>query len=420
MVSTFDFMGTADDGQGLPFSTATLPNGKHRLTVKMNHADGSSSVKDALFEVNNTGSVLSPTPTPVSTSAPDATATPVSEPTIVAAPSDPASEAELVVSYNEYRTGSVALDGQTVNGDVYVWVYPDDGLYRADFYIDNPGMSGSPNKTEGAVPFDLAGTHWSGTSLPLDTNTLPDGEHTVTVRIWCPDNSTFIKHAAFTVQNSVLVESGPVVTPTPTATATPVPTATATPVPTVAPTATATPVPTATVTPVPTVAPTATATPMPTATATPVPTVAPTATATPVPTATATPVPTVAPTATATPVPVSLALHVSDLDATPLSASKGAWGSIVEVLVVDSSGNPVAGANVWGTFSQRDWQSGLKSCTTGSDGKCSFTQVAFPSKAGSAEFVVHAVVDATLSYDSAANSDPDGDSNGTLITLSKN
>ena len=128
---------------------------------------------------------------------------------------------------------------------------------------------------------------------------------------------------------------------------------------------------------------------------------------TPVPTA----VPTLVPTAS---------LHIGDLDATPIEASKGAWGSTVEVLVLDNAGNPVAGASVWATFSQRGWQSGLKSCTTGADGKCSFTQVAFPSKAGTAEFAIHAVVDSTLAYNSADNTDPDGDSNGTQMLLSKN
>jgi asparagine synthetase B (glutamine-hydrolysing) len=65
-------------------------------------------------------------------------------------------------------------------------------------------------------------------------------------------------------------------------------------------------------------------------------------------------------------------------------------------------------------------QSGLQSCTTGSNGRCTFKQGAFPSKANGAEFTVHAVIDSNLAYDSSNNTDPDGDSSGTMIALSKN
>jgi len=194
----------------------------------------------------------------------------------------------------------------------------------------------------------------------------------------------------------------------PTATNTPIPpTATNTPVP---PTATNTPVPsTATNTPLP---PTDTPIP-PTATNTPIP---PTATNTPIPpTATNTPVP---PTPTPTPAPGG-SMHVGDLD----GSSRYTWGSwlwqaTVTVEVHDANHNPVADATVSGTWS--GGSSGSGECTTGSDGRCSINSNNIWVFSGSSTtFTVDDATHTSLSYAAADNHDPDGDSDGTSITVSR-
>jgi len=186
-------------------------------------------------------------------------------------------------------------------------------------------------------------------------------------------------------------------TPTTTATSTPVPpTATSTPVP---PTATSTPVP-----------PTATATPVPpTATATSVP---PTATSTPVP-PTATSTPTSTPTATVSPGP---SLHIGDLDAV-IVLRKNSWNASVTAYVRNGSNTLVKGATVTGSWS--GGATGSSSCITGSQGRCSLASPRMTLATPSVTFTVTNVSANGYTYNSAANRDPEADSNGTTITVTR-
>jgi subtilisin family serine protease len=110
-------------------------------------------------------------------------------------------------------------------------------------------------------------------------------------------------------------------------------------------------------------------------------------------------------------------LHVGDLDATTSKAPRGGgWSAKVTVLVVDTNGIAISDATVTGTFSQGSW-TGTAKCVTAADGSCAVDSGTLPGKESKAGFTVTAVGHATLAYDSAANTDPDGDSNGTTIAL---
>jgi serine protease AprX len=144
---------------------------------------------------------------------------------------------------------------------------------------------------------------------------------------------------------------------------------------------------------------------------------APTATPAPtaIPTDVPTPTPTPLPSPTPTPAPATT-LHVGDLDgSSALSHSK--WDASVAVLVHDASENPVSGAAVSGLWS--NGTSGTASCTTDASGICWVSKTGMNSKTTSVTFTVSTVTHSTLNYDSTANHDPDGDSNGIRLTVSK-
>jgi hypothetical protein len=63
--------------------------------------------------------------------------------------------------------------------------------------------------------------------------------------------------------------------------------------------------------------------------------------------------------------------------------------------------------------------SGTGSCTTGTTGTCVVTKSNIPNQNGIVTFTVSSVTHATLTYDSGSNHDPDGDSNGTAITVAR-
>jgi subtilisin len=167
-------------------------------------------------------------------------------------------------------------------------------------------------------------------------------------------------------------------------------------------------------------APTPTPTPTPNATATS--TATPTRTATPVSVPTATATRTATAPATSTPAPTatpSPSVHVGDLDAASTRLTKGQWTAAVTILVHNGAEQPVAGAVVRGTFTQGSWTAAV-SCTTAGDGRavCALGS-SFPARDSQAGFRVDSVVNPSLPYRPAANHDPDGESNGTSITIAK-
>jgi subtilisin family serine protease len=128
-----------------------------------------------------------------------------------------------------------------------------------------------------------------------------------------------------------------------------------------------------------------------------------------------TPTPTPAPTATPTPVPATNS-HVGDLDrtATPSGAK---WNATVTITIHNTTESPVANATVSGKWT--NGANGTASCVTNSNGVCQVAKTGLGAKASSVTFSVTNVTHATLAYNSPANHDPDGDSTGTVIVVSK-
>ena len=184
------------------------------------------------------------------------------------------------------------------------------------------------------------------------------------------------------------------------------PTATA-----VAPTATLIITSTESSTPLPTftstTAPAATPTPMPTFTFTS----SPTATVAATPTRTSTPAPTFTATSTA-----ANTMHIGDLDRS--SAPSGTkWNATVTIQVHNASEGVVAGATVTGKWT--NGASGTVTCVTNSSGVCTITKTGLSSNTLSVTFTVNNIARSSMTYRSASNHDPDTDSTGTVIIVSK-
>lgn len=148
------------------------------------------------------------------------------------------------------------------------------------------------------------------------------------------------------------------------------------------------------------------------------PTPTPTATAT----WTATPTPSITPTPSNTPEPTATAsattLHVGDLDGAGTSQGGGKWTASVTITVHDNNHNPVVDATVSGNWGG-EGGSGPGSCVTNASGQCTvqFTDISNGNK--SISFAVGNLTHASLTYLATDNHDPDGDSDGTLITVNK-
>lgn len=219
----------------------------------------------------------------------------------------------------------------------------------------------------------------------------------------------------------------PTETPAPTATLTLIPADTDTP--TSLPTFTLEPPQTATETGLPTFTatslPSSTPTALPTFTATSIPSNTPTAlptfTATALPTNTATTQPTFTrtPTATRTPTPTKTPLplfHIGDLDRTSTLTSSTSWTATVTIYAHNASETPLSGVKV--NIKWTGGATGTTSCTTNSSGFCKVSKSLSTSKT-SITLTVTSATKSSYTYQSANNHDPDGDSTGAIVIVSK-
>ena len=109
-----------------------------------------------------------------------------------------------------------------------------------------------------------------------------------------------------------------------------------------------------------------------------------------------------------------LPMHVGDLDGAATSQRR-LWTSTVTITVHDSSHTVLANASVTGL-----WNDGtVGTCTTNADGRCTVSRSGIPKMTSSAGFSVTNVTRAVSGYTPTENHDPDGDSSGIAITVTR-
>jgi dipeptidyl aminopeptidase/acylaminoacyl peptidase len=106
-------------------------------------------------------------------------------------------------------------------------------------------------------------------------------------------------------------------------------------------------------------------------------------------------------------------MHIGDLDGARTN-QQNAWTAAVTITLHDGKHGPVANATVsgsWGTG-----ETGV--CTTDSTGRCVVSKSAIHKSTKSVAFTMVSATSSKFFYGSADNHDPDGDSNGTSVTVS--
>ena len=113
-----------------------------------------------------------------------------SEVTANATSSDPATEPyRLLLSTKSDRSNAVALAGQTVSGNVYIFLDPEAYVSQVVFSID-----GKTHNTENYAPYDLG--------VPFDSTSLSNGLHTISALVRLQDGSSQSVAGVCTVSNS--------------------------------------------------------------------------------------------------------------------------------------------------------------------------------------------------------------------------
>jgi PKD repeat protein len=107
-------------------------------------------------------------------------------------------------------------------------------------------------------------------------------------------------------------------------------------------------------------------------------------------------------------------IHVGDLDGSRTN-QQNTWTAGVTITIHDSSHSPLANAVVSGTWN--DGSTG--SCITNASGQCAASRSGILKKTNSVSFTVTNVARAAFVYKPADNHDPDGDSNGTTVGVTR-
>jgi hypothetical protein len=107
-------------------------------------------------------------------------------------------------------------------------------------------------------------------------------------------------------------------------------------------------------------------------------------------------------------------LHVGDLEGSGGLGRKGTWTASVTITVHDAARNAVTGATVSAL-----WAGATRpvTCTTDTAGLCTVSKSSILTP--SIQLTVQSISKSGTTYDASANHDPDGDSDGTVITVSK-
>jgi PKD repeat protein len=106
-------------------------------------------------------------------------------------------------------------------------------------------------------------------------------------------------------------------------------------------------------------------------------------------------------------------MHVGDLDGTGTN-QQSTWTALVTITLHDGNHGRVVNATVSGSWST----GGTASCITDGSGQCLVSRSAIPKNTKSVAFTIVNATSPTFLYRSVDNHDPDGDSNGTSITVS--
>jgi hypothetical protein len=114
--------------------------------------------------------------------------------------------------------------------------------------------------------------------------------------------------------------------------------------------------------------------------------------------------------------------HVSDLDATSSIVNASTWQATVTIGVHDQNHTPLAGVVVsrsWNPAGSNGGPNNTTTCTTNAAGQCLLSRRFSRATVPSATMTVTNLAGAGGSYQSANNHEPDGDSNGTSITITR-
>jgi N-acetylneuraminic acid mutarotase len=155
-----------------------------KLTVTWSSAGGSTTTSTSTTSTSTSTTSSTSSSSSTSTTSTSSSTTSSTNVTTTTTPTTTTSTVpsgfDLLMSNAPDRSGAHPLAGSAIAGTLCAFVTPTAGVQQVLFYLDDPGLTGSPRLVETKAPFDFAGTAPDGTANPFDTLALADGAHTIT------------------------------------------------------------------------------------------------------------------------------------------------------------------------------------------------------------------------------------------------
>ena len=179
-----------------PFDTRSVANGPHQIRALLELEDGRTVLVEASWSAAN----AAPAP---------AVPAPTADPGTTAVGDLP--DYRLVVSRSPRRTAPIPLADAVLEGDVYVFVTPGEGIDQVRFYLD--GMAG---QLERFAPHDFAGGSVE-VARPFQTRGVRDGRHHIKAELGLENGDRIVLEDSWVAANLVSVSSSSSPTPEPAA-----------------------------------------------------------------------------------------------------------------------------------------------------------------------------------------------------------
>lgn len=107
----------------------------------------------------------------------------------------------VLVSYSPDRSSAAPLEGQTVSGDIYVFIRKDTKISQLRFFFDDPAATVYAYATGMNSPYDFTGGSASSANA-FDTTTIADGQHAIGAEIHLSSGQTLTVSSTFTIVNT--------------------------------------------------------------------------------------------------------------------------------------------------------------------------------------------------------------------------
>ena len=193
-IAPYDMEGSYGRRRAKAFNTNKLPDGSHYINASIVLKDGSVITETAYFIIDNALSSIDNVSTDSQNSDPNFSQSSLNV---------TSSSFTFVVNVKSKRSDRYPLQSSILSGNTYIELLSDIQIKQVAFYLDSSPSSARPARhIERKAPYDFSGNNFFNVSGPFNTNSVPDGAHTIFALITLDDDTKVTAKTDFYIRNT--------------------------------------------------------------------------------------------------------------------------------------------------------------------------------------------------------------------------